>query len=174
MSAISSSLKKTPSHEEDAEAERNRRRGRWVPWIIALFYLSFMTALVGFVFIAYAHPPAESTAEAYEKGLAYNDILAKAEAQRQLGWTSRVDYKSGRLTFALTDRGGHPVQGAVAKAWFVHPGNPADDQSVELREAGAGVYSAQATLPSKGVWTLHVSADKDGQAYQAVATTEVE
>ncbi|ESQ82568.1 hypothetical protein AEAC466_17020 [Asticcacaulis sp. AC466] len=157
----------------DTEA-LNRRRGRFVPWIIAAFYLTFMTALVGFVFIAYAHPPSETTEDAYAKGLAYNDILAKAGAQAQLRWRSDIDYTAGRLRFSLTDHAGQPVTAARVKAWFVHPGNAVEDRSFDLRDDGEGRYVTDAPLPVKGVWTVHVTAEKAGRQYQSVTTVEVE
>lgn len=174
MSATLSDRKIAQTEEDLAEAARNKRRGRWVPWIIALFYLSFIAVLIGFVFIAYGNPPAESTPGAYEKGLAYNETLAKAGAQAELGWQSRIDYTRGRLTFILKDHAGEPLTAATVKAWFVHPGNPADDRSFDLRDEGQGTYTAEANLPSKGVWTIHVTAEKAGRQYQAVATTEIE
>ena len=157
----------------DTEA-LNRRRGRFVPWIIAAFYLTFMTALVGFVFIAYAHPPSETTEDAYAKGLAYNDILARAGAQAQLRWRSDIDYTAGRLRFSLTDHAGQPVTAARVKAWFVHPGNAVEDRSFDLRDDGEGRYVTDAPLPVKGVWTVHVTAEKAGRQYQSVTTVEVE
>jgi nitrogen fixation protein FixH len=174
MSATSSDRNFADSTQETVQAAIDRRRGRWVPWIIALFYMAFMAALIRFVFIAYAHPPAESTAEAYEKGLAYNDTLAKANAQTELGWQSEVTYERGRLTFNLKDRSGKPIEGVTAKAWFVHPGNPKDDRSFDLSEDGSGVYFADAPLPTQGMWTIHVTAEKGGNEYQAVATAEIE
>ena len=46
------------------QAEIDRRRGRIVPWVIAAFYLTFMSSLIGFVVIAYPHPPSDVTQEA--------------------------------------------------------------------------------------------------------------
>ncbi len=174
MSAISSDRKIDDSELGMTERALNRRRGRWVPWIIVLFYMTFMSALVSFVFIAYAHPPAESTSEAYEKGLAYNSTIEKGTAQAQLGWQSTIDYSAQTLTFTLKDRAGAPLTGATVQSWFVHPGNPADDRNFALRDQAGGTYISAAPLPAKGVWTIHVTAEKAGRQYQAIATTEVE
>lgn len=160
--------------ENPDQAAIDRHRGRFVPWIIAAFYLTFMTALIGFVFIAYAHPPSEVTAEAYEKGLAYNDTLTKAASQQALGWLSTTQYSDGRVIFRLTDGLHQPLEHAQVKAWFVHPDNAAFDRSFELKSNGKGVYSAVAALPDKGLWTVHVTAALRGDEYQSVATITVE
>lgn len=166
MTAISSGHDPSPS-----QAEIDKRRGRFVPWIIAAFYLTFMSALIGFVVIAYQHPPNESTPEAYEKGLAYNSAIAGADRQAQLGWKSAVDFKGQTLTFRLEDRRGQPVDAEV-KAWFVHPSETALDRAVTLIPAGPGLYRGQVSLPKSENWTVHVTAAKGADEYQTVADIE--
>lgn len=155
------------------QRERDRRRGRFVPWVIAGFYLTFMTTLIGFVVIAYRNPPSEVTAEAYEKGLAYNQTLEKASVEEALGWKSLVTYEGGVVRFELRDNRGRPVAGANVKAWFVHPDNAANDRDIDLNAAGDGVYQASVHLPQPGLWTIHVTAERQGRQYQSVTMLEV-
>jgi len=155
------------------QSEIDRRRGRFVPWIIAAFYMTFMTTLIGFVVIAYRHPPSEVTAEAYEKGLAYNQTLEKASLEEALGWHSTVSYERGVIRFELRDSRRRPIDGATVKAWFVHPANAGDDRSLVLLPAGEGVYKAALRLPSPGLWTVHVTAAKQGRQYQSATPLEV-
>ncbi len=157
-----------------ARREWEKRRGRYVPWVIAAFYLTFMSALIGFVFIAYANPPADSTEEAYDKGLAYNDTIAKARAQDKLGWVSTIDYANGQVSFSLVDKAHKPILDATVQAWFVSPDRSALDRSVSLVSQGGGKYTAKALLPAKGAWTLHVTAGRDDQQYQAMSQIEVD
>ena len=164
----------TSSNLDADQAAIDRHRGRFVPWIIAAFYLAFMSALIGFVFIAYAHPPSEVTSEAYEKGLAYNDTLAKSAAQQALGWTSTIGYSQGRVTLTLHDSQHQPITQARAKAWFVHPDNHAMDRSFDLQGDGKGLYSAAAPLPDTGQWTVHVTAALGTDEYQSLDTVTVE
>ena len=145
-----------------------------MPWIIAAFYLTFMTALIGFVFIAYAHPPSEVTTEAYEKGLAYNETLAKSAAQQALGWSSTTQYNNGRVIFTLTDTQHQPIDHAQVKAWFVHPDNHAFDRSFDLQSDSKGAYSVAAPLPDDGQWAVHVTAAMGGDEYQSLTTVTVE
>jgi len=156
-----------------AQSEIDRRRGRFVPWVIAAFYMTFMATLIGFVVIAYRNPPSEVTTEAYEKGLAYNQTLAKASVEDALGWHSVVTYERGVVRFELRDSRRMPITGAVAKAWFVHPDDAASDRSVDLIAIDDGVYLASLPLPNTGLWTVHVTAEKQGRQYQTAETVEV-
>ena len=170
MSAISSS----PDHDAAAQREIDRRRGRFVPWIIAIFYMTFMSVLIGFVVIAYRNPPSEVTPEAYEKGLAYNNTLAQAGAAAQLGWLSTITYDKDRLVFRLIDGHHQPIDLARVRVWFVHPAESAYDRSFDLRSDGNGVYSVAAPLPAKGLWTVHVTAEQMDHQYQSTTQIEVD
>lgn len=167
MPAISSS-------PDAVQAEIDRRRGRFVPWIIGAFYLTFMSALIGFVVIAYQHPPNAVTAEAYEKGLDYNAVIDKGHAQAKLGWTSSLSLDGKVLTFVLKDAAGQGLDGAVTRAWFVHPDKSALDRSVELKPVGNGRYTAPVSLPASGQWEVHVTAEVKGQQYQLAQPMEID
>ena len=156
------------------QEEIDRKRGRIVPWVIAAFYVAFVSAFIGFVVIAFNNPPNEVTAEAYQKGLAYNRTLDKAAVQDQLGWTSDTAYENGRVVFSLRDADGQPLPGAVARAWFVHPNLKANDRSVDLKDNGHGIYAATIALPAEGLWKVHVTAEHDGRQYQSATLIEAQ
>ena len=145
-----------------------------VPWVIAAFYLTFMSTLIAFVVIAYRHPPSDVTAEAYEKGLDYNATIGKGEAQAQLGWTSSLTIEGGRLVFSLKDAAGRALDDGVARAWFVRPDSAAFDRAVDLTAIGNGRYSAPLSLPVAGLWQVHVTAEVKGQQYQRVEAMEID
>ena len=164
----------TSSNPELSQDEIDRRRGRIVPWVIAAFYLTFISAFIGFVVIAFRNPPNEVTGEAYAKGLAYNQTLTKAAAQDVLGWQSETVYDKGQVVFRLRDSRGDAIEQAQARAWLVHPAVKANDRSFDLHPVGPGVYAADAPLPSKGRWTVHVTAQLRGREYQAVTEIMVD
>lgn len=159
----------TSSNLEISQAEIDRRRGRIVPWVIAAFYVTFMAAFIGFVVIAFRHPPNEVTAGAYAKGLAYNETLTQAAAQDELGWQSGTVYHDGRVVFTLRDANHEPVAGAHVRAWLVHPAIKANDRSIDLKAISPGVYAAEVALPSKGRWTVRVTAGQGNREYQSAA-----
>jgi len=167
MPAISSS-------PDSVQAEIDRRRGRFVPWVIVAFYLTFMATFIAFVVIAFQHPPSDVTAEAYEKGLDYNTTLDKAQAQARLGWTSSLSVENRQLTFVLKDAAGQGLDGAVARVWFVHPDKSGLDRSVALTGAGHGRYTAPVALPAAGQWEIHVTAEVKGQQYQLAQAMEID
>lgn len=164
----------TSSNPELSQDEIDRRRGRVVPWVIAAFYLTFISAFIGFVVIAFRNPPNEVTGEAYAKGLAYNETLTKAAAQDVLGWQSETVYDKGRVVFRLRDNRGDAIEQAQARAWLVHPAIKANDRTFDLHPVGPGVYAADAPLPSKGRWTVHVTAELRGREYQSVTSITVD
>jgi len=130
--------------------------------------------LLSFVYIAYANPPSEVTSEAYEKGLSYNETLAKSAAQKALGWLSSTHYEDGKLSFSLTDGQHRPLEKAQVRAWFVNPNDATKDRSVDLISIGKGHYTASELLPAKGNWTVHVTAQSEGREYQSVSQIEVQ
>lgn len=164
----------TSSNPELSQDEIDRRRGRIVPWVIAAFYLTFMAAFIGFVVIAFRNPPNEVTGEAYAKGLAYNETLTKAAAQDVLGWQSETVYDKGQVVFLLRDNRGDAIEQAQARVWLVHPAVKANDRTFDLHPVRHGVYAADAPLPSKGRWTVHVTAQLRGREYQSVTNITVD
>lgn len=162
----------TSSSPDLMQAEIDRRRGRIVPWVIAAFYVAFVLGFMAFVVIAFHNPPNEITAEAYAKGLAYNDILDKEAAQDQLGWTSQAVLENGRVVFTLTDADGRAVDGATVRAWFVHPSLAANDRSFDLTPDGEGRYAAPVALPVEAAWKLRITAEQNGRQYQSATTVE--
>ncbi|EGF90036.1 fixH family protein [Asticcacaulis biprosthecium C19] len=160
------------SNPDQTQAQIDRRRGRFVPWIIVAFYVAFMSGFMAFVVIAFHNPPNEYTAEAYAKGLAYNETLAKADAQAKLGWRTQAVYSKGHLDVALSDSEGRPLDGARVRAWFVHPSVKAHDRAFDLRPDGAGRYSVAADLPVEAVWKVHVTAEQGGRQFQSMIIVE--
>lgn len=163
----------TSFNPDPAQAEIDRKRGRVVPWIIAAFYLAFMLSFIGFVVIAFGNPPHETTRNAYEKGLAYNDTLARSAVQAQMGWTSKIAFSDGRLVVHLNDASGAPIVQGRVRAWFVHPADGARDVSLDLHHDGQGAWSASAPV-GKGLWAVHVTAEHMDRQFQATTQIEVD
>lgn len=152
----------------------DRERGKIVPWVIAAFFLSFMLPLIGFTIIAFTHKPSEVTANAYQKGLAYNATLEKAAAQAALGWTSEIRFAGKRLQFSLKDAQQAPIAGAEVKAWLVRPAEQQLDHAIPLNETAKGLYEGDMELPAKGLWSVRVTALSQGKQFQADKTLTVQ
>lgn len=97
----------------------------------------------------------------YEKGLAYNKVVAEEKKQEALGWSGDIDYKDGKLSFVLRDHAGKEIKPESVKAWIVRPTRDGMDFTAELINGVATVK-----FPAEGLWEVHVDAFYDGHNYQ--------
>lgn len=115
------------------------------------------------------------TADAYRKGLAYNERIAAAEAQAQRGWQDKLDYvaKTKRLRVALNDAEGSAVSGLVITAQLQRPATNRYDQEIVLKQTAPGIYEAPTPELAVGWWTVELQAHKgqtsgdDGALYES-------
>ena len=144
------------------------KRDRLIPWYIVAFFVVVAILDGIFVYVATSTHTGVVTDRAYDKGLAYNETVAAAEAQQQLGWQSEITLAGNeRLTFTLRDAEGNALTGAVVKAEFMRPTQAGMDFAVELAESTDGVYSATVAFPVDGLWDVRVFAIEGERDYQA-------
>ena len=152
------------------ETEASRKDARWIPWLFVIFF-GVLTVLLGsFAYIAISTDRGVVTEDAYKKGLRYNDVLEKQQAQDALGWQGDLAL-SGQgqkqdFTFTLQDKNHRPVANGDVRMALVRPTQAGHDMTVALKAAAPGVYTGQATLPLPGLWEAHVvvhAGDKDYQ-----------
>ncbi len=100
------------------------------------------------------------TNDAYRKGLAYNQRIARDAAQDQLGWTEvvRLDSATGLLTVEFKDRNGQPVEGLSVSAQIGRPATNVFDRDVALRDSGAGRHEVSVVDLAGGTWSVEVVA----------------
>jgi len=157
-------------------AVAQRRPGWWYPYIFVGVFGVVLAVNLVFMYSAVHTFTGIETQEAYDKGLAYNQVLAKAKAQEKLGWTvdatllpaASADAKSHdtNVVLSVTDKVGRPVSGLSVKAEFVRPTKAGFDTKAELMEQGGGRYVSTVSLPLAGQWELHVVAHKGDIDYQ--------
>lgn len=116
-----------------------------------------------------------STEDAYRKGIAFNDELARADAQRLLGWTAETEYASagpgeGRLLFALTTADGRPVRDREVSATFRRPVTEGIDFSAALSGDETGRYVADIMPPAPGQWDVRIEVIRPGALPYLVET----
>lgn len=116
-----------------------------------------------------------STEDAYRKGIAYNDKLARADAQRFLGWTTETEYASagpgeGRLVFALKTADGQPVRNREVSATFRRPVAEGIDFAAALSNDGDGRYVADVMPPAPGQWDVRIEVSRPGALPYLVET----
>jgi nitrogen fixation protein FixH len=104
-----------------------------------------------------------STDDAYQRGLAYNETLAEAEAQRALDWRAQAVLTpavngGARLTVAFTDRAGAPVEGLTVSGDLRRPVRDDLDRTVALVRDGPGRYAADMEQLMSGQWDVRLRA----------------
>ena len=118
----------------------------------------------GFVYMAVKTNTGVITERAYEKGLAYNSLLAAARAQPS--FQDKMTFNGGVLQWTLKDAGGNAVQGGSAVAFLVRPVQEGHDFSVRLTETSPGVYEATPQFPLHGLWTARLEMTWNTKQYQ--------
>lgn len=146
--------------------EEKEKRAKFIPWLIVLFFVVIAVADAIFVYIATSTHTGVVTNQAYEKGLAYNEVLAKVGEQEDLGWSVDVHIDEGRqLLVSVKDQKNQVIQGAQVKVYFFRPTMQGFDMQKKLTENN-GRYTTTFDLPLKGQWEVRVAILWNKQNYQ--------
>jgi len=154
----------------------SRRPGWWYPYIFVGVFLVVLAVNLVMAMSAVRTFSGLQTEQAYDKGLAYNEVLAQAKAQEQLGWAvdaqvtphdaSNSQRHDADLTVSYTDKAGKPVGGLSVQAEMVRPTLAGHDQKLELVEKTPGQYVALAPLDLAGQWDVSIAARKGETLYK--------
>jgi len=128
--------------------------------MLAMFGIIIAVNLT-FVLLALDTFTGVSTANPYKEGLAYNDVLAAREEQRDLGWqgsvtATPVSAGEDAITLTLTDNTGTPVRGLALTGTLRRPTHEGADQPLDWQEESPGNYRTVVDLPERGNWDLVV------------------
>lgn len=154
---------------------KTRQRGWWYPYIFVAGFGVVLAVNGTLAYFATSTFTGLSTDNAYEKGRLYNQNLALAKAQAEMGWTvdTKVtpthDKDQARADIRITyrDRNGQAVDGLTVRAAMVRPTAKGYDHEIDLPALGNGQYGGLIDLPLAGVWDMDVAAVGDGGvAYQ--------
>jgi nitrogen fixation protein FixH len=144
-----------------------RRPGWWYPYIFVAGFVLVMLVNFTMAYFATSTFSGLSNDHAYEAGLAYNQTLAAARAQEEMGWTVRstVDPEANHgahITLTYHDRDGKPVEDLTVKASLVRPTAKGHDREVLLARVGPGTYATLQEMPLAGIWDMTVNAHGAG------------
>lgn len=142
-------------------------RGKHV--LLAMFGLFGTVIAVNAVFVTLAIGTftGVTTTSPFKEGLAYNEVLAARDAQRDLGWQGEVAFGPAgdgkdRVAVTLVDTERRPVSGLALEGKLRRPTHAGMDQPLAWRETAPGTYEAEVALPERGNWDLLVGAGDDG------------
>ena len=149
-----------------------RPSDRWIPWYIVIFFAAQFGLFGWFYHMASISYTGVVTDQSYEKGLQYNQTIAKAESQARLGWDAAITKNGSGVQLVLVNRDKKPLAGAMVSLWLTRPVHGGIDQKLEMKETQTGIYYAPVALPEKGLWEARIEARKGGHSYQAVKRME--
>lgn len=132
-------------------------KDRIIPWYFVIAFGVVFAVNAVFVTVAIKSNSGVVTKNAYEKGLAYNDVLEDAKAQAALGWHTTLEYNTNQLVFSIHDSRASAVTGAAVTAQLSRPLTAGYKRDIVFIENSPGVYSADIIFPLKGQWDVTVS-----------------
>ncbi len=144
----------------------------WIPLLFVAGFLILFAVTGSFVKLALTSFPGLVTTNAYERGLAYDDVLAAERAQEEQGW--QMDIQMPRLsgegqtaTIVLADRNGEPLSGGTVILMAERMTRYAQQVRLQLSDVGQGRYEGAIEFPISGRWFVSVLADVDGNRHFA-------
>jgi len=145
------------------------RASRWIPWIFASGMALVVAVNIVMVWIALESSPGLVTEHPFERGLAYNKVLADEARQEALGWRVEIQFRSAthELVAEFRDRGGTPLGELQVKALLYRPVEADPGLSAKLRHVGEGRYVGTVDLLRRGQWQVDLVASRDGTDFQA-------
>jgi nitrogen fixation protein FixH len=148
----------------DTTLPHDPNRGRWIPWVFVGGMALVVVVNLVMVYLALSTFTGVTTGRSYDRGRAYNQVLAEAARQDQLGWTARVTLEGRALAVAVTDREGLPVGGRI-EGVLRRPLEGAEI-ALDFAAAGAGRFIALVAPPAPGQWEARLTlAAPDGARF---------
>jgi nitrogen fixation protein FixH len=131
-----------------SEAASPRRSG-WIPYAFIGAMLFVVAVNGGLVYAALSTFTGVTVGQAYDRGRAYNDVIAEAERQEALGWTPELVLSAETLRVNVRDRAGVPVTGRL-EGFLLRP-IEGSTLPLELTPVMAGQWAALVS-PKPGQW----------------------
>ncbi len=131
----------------------------WPGLVVAILGMS-VTANIWLLYNAQSDGGAQIIDDYYDKATAWDEKVELDEVSARKGWTvattvGGLEEGQRRVTFAVRDRAGQPVQGLAAKATVKNPVKIDDVTERELAENAPGVYMALMPFSRAGLWDIH-------------------
>ena len=144
----------------DTGLPKTELTGRHV--LLALFAFFGMMLIANGIFLYYALSTFNGveTADAYRRGLTYDQRVGEADAQAARGWQATLGYDRGRgqLSLHLQDREGFAVPGLTVTAEIGRPATDRFDRTLTLGQAEPGLYRVGAGPLDAGQWIVALEA----------------
>lgn len=131
--------------------------GRHVLWAFVAFFGAIAAVNLALAVIAERSWTGLVVSSSHVAGQRFNDHLAAAAIQAELGWRGTLAVDGDRLGFTLVDSEGEPVGIAVARVTLERPVGTGDDPGTITMAVTGGEATLDLPLP-RGVWNVRVDA----------------
>lgn len=140
-------------------------RSRWIPWVFVAGMLTVVAVNAALVFFATQSWGGLVTNRAFERGIAYNRLIAAAAAEEALGWKADVAYQveASALVVTLRNADQQPMTRAVVAAEARRPLEAQEPVILAMRYVGDGRYAAAEALRA-GQWDIRLTVANEGSA----------
>lgn len=140
--------------------------GRQVLYVLLAMFGVVLLVNGIFLYLALSTHPGEAVRDGYNKGLRYNDTLAKVAGQRALGWRPDLRFtqqgpRAGNMIIQFRDVDGAPITGLRVEATIRRPADSSHDRVIKFAASEPGLYAARLQVPLAGNWDLHIIARRD-------------
>lgn len=138
-----------------AMQDHDPQRSRWIPWAFVGAMSLVVVVNMVMAYLAISTFTGVTVPRSYERGRAYDTVLAEAARQDALGWSAEVTLAGGALRVTATDLDGRPVHGRIEGVLL----RPLEGRELPLvfTPTGGGRWSAEVQPPQRGQWDVRLT-----------------
>lgn len=143
-----------------------------IPYVFFIFFAVIFAVDFFYIYLAGKTWRGIVVEDSYRKGLDYNQIFAKAEKQKKLGWNLEISYKKIDknlllYTVNLLDKNQQKIKNAKVSLSFKRPVQEGLDFPQDMQFID-GAYIAKVMMPVKGQWDVAIKAVKNDDVFLEV------
>ncbi|TVS20596.1 MAG: hypothetical protein EA424_03165 [Planctomycetaceae bacterium] len=168
-----------PTRLERARRVEARHRFVWVGTIVAMLAAQVLLMML----IVYVTTVDESFAvepNYYQQSLDWDATMAQRRHNQQLGWQLELSVADQanllgdrQLVGRLTDRDGHPLDGAVIELVAFPHARGNDRRTATLLPMSEGSYETTLRIPRGGKWEFRVAVQHDSETFTHIELHDV-
>lgn len=155
----------SPTSATSAPAGGWTLTGWHVLGIVVGFFAIIIALNIWFLTLAYRTFPGQVSETPYEDGVAFNNRIARREAQARLGWTAAAAAGPGGARVEMRDASGAPLRGLVLTGRLERPATEVGRTDLRFTETSPGRYEATVPDPT-GAWDLSFVARGGGGDFE--------
>ena len=142
-------------------------RSRYIPWLFVGSFALVVAVNAIMIWFAVGSFSGLYSEKPRDRGLRYNQVLAKQQQRDALGWRIETAWQpdSGRLEIAVFDAEGRPLAPNRLTAELVRPVEKRLPIGVALGATDSGRFAAYVDLPERGNWDLDIVVERGSDRF---------